>query len=503
MPDPWRNRFLLLIAGLILFRLVYVASGLIDLYADEAYYWVWSKHPDWSYFSKGPLVAYLIAISTALGGDRAFFVRLPAVLGGGVTLLYAGRLAGALFGSWRAAFWTAALLASVPLVVIGSMVLTIDNPVLACWTVGVFHAWRAAAPGGRRRDWLIVGIALGLGLMAKAVMIFFVPSLLLFLLLDRAARPHLKTWSPWGALLLGFAFAIPQLVWNARHDWVMFRDFAEKGESDEPFYIGFEHVLGLLGSQIGVLSPLVFVGVIAVLVAAFRRSLRGDAASRFVLCFSLPVFAFYWGLSFHAKVNSNWMLVGYLLPLIALAGYGIERWDASPNRRRTYRALAVAALLIAAVPSYASMFTAPLYRLSDSPLLAKLDPTSRVWGWRDLAARVDHWREKLDRGRPIFIFDKEYQIPSLMHFYGEGNPRAFSLQTATHRNQYYFLVDLNEIRGHDAIAVLESVKDSYIRRMEKSFRSVEFLEEYVVMRGNVELHRVYLYHCRDFRKWKY
>lgn len=503
MSDPWRKRFLLLVGGLFLFRLLYAASGLNEIAADEAYYWVWSKHPDWSYFSKGPLVAYLIGLSTALGGDTTFFVRLPAVLGGTLTLVFAGRLARALFSSWRAAFWTVVLLASVPILVVGALMMTIDNPVLGCWTVAAFYAWRATSPESRRYDWWLVGLALGLGLMAKAVMIFFIPSLLLFLTVHRPSRPQLKTPGPWTALALGFALNVPQLLWNARHDWVMVRDFADKGDTDEPFRLSLEFVLELIVSQLAVFSPLIFIGVVAVLVHAVRRARRGDAPARFVLCFSLPVFGFYWGLALHAHIYANWMLVGYLTPLVALAGYVNERWDVRPASRGRLRFAAAAALLLGALPVYLMLFSQPLYRLTGSETLARLDLSSKIWGFRDLAARVDHWREELDRGRPIFVFDKEYLNPSVLNFYCEGDLPAISLQTDTHRNQYYFIADLDSRKGHDAIAVLEDPDDSYIRRMEKAFWSVEFLEAYPIVRGGVELRRFHLYHCQYFRRWKY
>ena len=70
-----RYRFsaLLLIAGVTVFHLWYIASGRIDLAPAEAHYWEWSRRLDWSYYSKGPMVAYLIAVTTRLGvGARNF-----------------------------------------------------------------------------------------------------------------------------------------------------------------------------------------------------------------------------------------------------------------------------------------------------------------------------------------------------------------------------------------------------------------------------------------------
>src|SRR5687768_14021726 len=50
----------------------------ISLAEDEAYYWDWSRRLDLSYYSKGPLAAYLIRASCAMFGDVMPAVRLPA-----------------------------------------------------------------------------------------------------------------------------------------------------------------------------------------------------------------------------------------------------------------------------------------------------------------------------------------------------------------------------------------------------------------------------------------
>ena len=46
---------------LSVFRIFYILHGPLDLGPDEAHYWEWSRHLDLSYYSKGPMIAYLIA----------------------------------------------------------------------------------------------------------------------------------------------------------------------------------------------------------------------------------------------------------------------------------------------------------------------------------------------------------------------------------------------------------------------------------------------------------
>src|SRR6202008_4149195 len=69
-----------LIAGSAALHLAYLYRCPLDLAPDEAHYWDWSRHLDWSYYSKGPLVAWLIRASCEVFGTTPAAVRLPAVL---------------------------------------------------------------------------------------------------------------------------------------------------------------------------------------------------------------------------------------------------------------------------------------------------------------------------------------------------------------------------------------------------------------------------------------
>ncbi len=75
----WRNA-LYAVFAVTLARLFWLVHGGADLYPDEAQYWLWSLHPAWGYYSKPPLVAWLIALSTYAFGDGEAAVRLAAPL---------------------------------------------------------------------------------------------------------------------------------------------------------------------------------------------------------------------------------------------------------------------------------------------------------------------------------------------------------------------------------------------------------------------------------------
>src|SRR6476469_6449478 len=113
----------------------------LDLAPDEAHYWDWSRHLDWSYYSKGPLVAWLIRLScslfgpwsAALTGSEMLAVRLPAVVCGSLLLLSLYVLTVQVFGSDRLALGVLTLGLTFPVIAAGSSLMTIDSPYTCCW----------------------------------------------------------------------------------------------------------------------------------------------------------------------------------------------------------------------------------------------------------------------------------------------------------------------------------------------------------------------------------
>jgi len=122
--------FWLFLGFAVTFHLWFIASGRLDLAPDEAHYWTWSNRLGWSYYSKGPMVAYLIALSTRLGGDTEFYVRLPAVILSAGTGLLTFLLARDVCGSARAGLDAVLTLGAMPLAQVGPILMTYDTPLV-------------------------------------------------------------------------------------------------------------------------------------------------------------------------------------------------------------------------------------------------------------------------------------------------------------------------------------------------------------------------------------
>ena len=161
-------------------RLVWLAGNPINLYPDEAQYWLWSRSLAFGYFSKPPLLPWIIAATTALLGEDEFAIRVASPLLHLATGLVVYAIARRLYDA-RIACWSALLYATLPAVSLSSAIMSTDVPLMLCWAVALYAFIRAREAAGWRW-WIVTGVAAGIGLLAKYAMEYWLLSALLLVL---------------------------------------------------------------------------------------------------------------------------------------------------------------------------------------------------------------------------------------------------------------------------------------------------------------------------------
>lgn len=94
-----------------------------------------------------------------------------------------------------------------------------DVDQLPFWALAGLSLHRALR-GGALRDWLLLGIAIGLSLWAKYFVLVLALPMLVFLIADRDARKALATPGPYVALATALVIMEPHLVWLVHHDFL-------------------------------------------------------------------------------------------------------------------------------------------------------------------------------------------------------------------------------------------------------------------------------------------
>jgi 4-amino-4-deoxy-L-arabinose transferase-like glycosyltransferase len=379
---PW-TAALALVGAATLLRLGFLFLSPLQLYPDEAQYWVWSRHLAFGYFSKPPMIAWLIRATTAIGGDGEPWIRLSAPLLHGGAALALARAAKCLYGA-RAGFWTAAFYTLIPGVLLSSAIMSTDGPLLlflslAMWAYAAF--WTSAEASGRRRAALALGVALGFAFLTKYAALYIAGGIALHAAVSPTAR---RRWDPATIALYlgaGLVVAAPNLLWNLAHHFQTIAHTADNADlGDErngklKGLIGPRGPFGFLFGQFGVFGPIAFAVLIAGVTQVVRR--RGRAEDTLLVCLAAPAFVVVLLESIIARANANWAGAGYAPAIMLVAGL-LARWRA---RRTIALGVAVQGLL------FAGFFAGVLIPgLADA--IGAGPAFKRARGWRESADAV-------------------------------------------------------------------------------------------------------------------
>ena len=477
-------------------RLWYLQQGYLELSPDEAHYWEWSRHLDWSYYSKGPFVAYLIALSTMLGGATEVFVRLPAVCLSAATTMCVFGLVKALFADAKLALATATLLHIMPLFAAGALLMTIDPPLVFFWTVMLWLVYRALSEE-RAAYWYGAGIALACGLLSKYAMGYVLLSLWLFLVTSPRYRDWLRRKEPYLMLAIGLGGFSPVIIWNLRHDAVSLLHVMGQADVHQgvPLQLSFATFGEFLGSQAIALSPLLFGWMLIAMVLSFRQGRRQrDDRWLFLFWGWAPTFSLMLGLSLRQKVQANWAAPAYITSFIAATAYVWYQWRlVAPGWWRLVSAAGLGMAIMLALGMTIVLHDPTMFvRLGLHP---SADPLARLKGWQTLAKSVETLAAQMPRA-PFLVSDR-YQISSELAFYVKGQPQTYNVNLGRRLNQYDLWDGLPTLVGHDAIYV-QPESDELPQALRATFHRCDEGKPVIIEELGRELKRFYLFPCQGF-----
>lgn len=468
--DNWRAA-ILLVAALTLVRLVVLFTSPLELYPDEAQYWLWSRTLDFGYYSKPPMIAWAIWATTAFGGDAEPWVRASAVLFQAGATLAVFAIGRRLYGG-AAALAGAALYALMPGVQLSSLVAATDAPLLFFLGLTILaYVCLQGAEGRRALGFAAaVGAALGLAFLSKYAAVYFLVGLAAHLAVSADAR---AAWTPARAALAALAFAAivaPNVIWNATHGFATLHHTAANAAWGGRQLFNFAELGEFALSQFGVFGPIPMGVLIAGLaLAAVRRRL--SAADLLLLCFTLPPLLIVTGQAFISRANANWSGAGYLTGAI-LVGAWLVRWRAGSRKAGGWLIGALATQAIVAAAFFAFLISP---RLAEQSGIG--NSFKRAKGWAETTDVVLD-RASLEPGLSAIAVNNRFLFYA-MSYYGRDDlpglpPLRSWLLTGRPENQAEASAALSPAEGQRVLAV--SMEGAYRAEMEGDFRRASGLE---------------------------
>jgi 4-amino-4-deoxy-L-arabinose transferase-like glycosyltransferase len=410
---------LIWLGALLALRLAAIHAAKIDLVPDEAQYWSWSRELAFGYFSKPPMIAWVIRGASAVCGEGEVCIRSasPVLYTLGALMIYlAGR---ALFGP-RVGFWSAVVFDTVPGVSYSSLLITTDVPLILFWIIALY-AWIMLVKRQSMGFAVLLGVTLGLGLLTKQAIIYAVLCIICHAAVSREAREALKGGRAIVAALIAAALFSPNVIWNAGHGFPTVRHTGANIGWQYP-YIHPPEVLAYFAAQLGVFGPILFI----VLLRAAWREIRhpSDPAKVLLLCFSLPVLALLTVQALLSRAHGNWSATAYPAASILVTAVMLEL-----NRRILFWVSLGLNLAVAAMLAIAPAFALQL------PLFERLQFLSTAVGWRGAADAV---RAKLaeDHYGAIVVDTRELAGELLYYLRDEPIP-LYVLPTGPRPSDHY------------------------------------------------------------------
>lgn len=343
-------RLLLGLGALLALRLIAVYAAKTDLVLDEAQYWTWSRELAFGYFSKPPMIAWVIRGMSEICGNSEACIRSASPILYTIASILIFFTARALYDA-RIGFWSAIVFATLPGLSYSSLLITTDVPLILCWTV-MLYAWVMLVKRQSLGYAVLLGVAIGFGLLAKQAMLYVVLCIGCHAAVSKDARDALRGGRGVAAAAIALLLFAPNVIWNAQHGFPT----VKHTEANIGWQYPYIHPLRLLeyvSVQFAVFGPILLV----VLLRTAWREIRepSDRSKVLLLSFSLPVLGLLVVQALLSRAHGNWSATAYPAASILVTAVMLEL-----NRQTLFKvslALHLAfAAMVAAGPAFAQQW---------------------------------------------------------------------------------------------------------------------------------------------------
>ncbi len=323
------------------------------------------------------MVAWIIAAATAMCGDGVACVKLGMPLVHFVTAMLVYGIGARLFEA-RVGFFSALIFATLPGIFLSATVVSTDPPLLMFWALALYGLVRATQDGGWRW-WLLCGVGLGLGLLSKYAMAYFVISGLVYILLApyrSPANPPSRALGAVAALVLAAAIYVPNLAWNATNGFVSYAHTRANASLGGALYHP-DKLFEFVASQFAVFGPILFAVLLFVAVRPWDWARNPPMA--LLASFALPSLVIVIVLSFISRANANWAAPAYIAATVMVVHWLLARG----LRKLITASVALHVLAAGAVFAFAGWQDGRAMAVS-----ARYDGFARIRGWNRLGAEI-------------------------------------------------------------------------------------------------------------------
>lgn len=468
LSDLWRRSpalcVALLIGLLVALRLAVIIASPIEIGPDEAQYWRWSQTLDFGYYSKPPLVAWAIALPTAIFGNGEWAIRLMSPILHGIGAFFLFLLGRKMFDA-RIGAWSAAIYLFMPGIWLSSTIISTDAVLLPTYAMALYLLWRFR-DDPRLLNAILAGAAIGLSMLGKYAAVYLYSGIVLAALIDRDMRKAML--SPAGAAVFIASLVVlgPNLWWNAANNFATVSHTADNANLGQA---GFNptHVLTYIGDQAAVFGPI----TLLLMLAGFaflvgRRDRTMTTRELWLLCFIAPGLLVILAQEIISRAHANWAAASYPAACVLVAA-----WVDRAFGRVKVRPILIAGLAINIVIGV--LFSVAWVSPSIADATGASAGMKGVRGWRETTSELVAKAKEVNASA-LMVDDRE--IWHALDYYGRDMdmPPLRAWQSGAHPRSHAEEAG-KLLPGEDTRVLIATVGDSARPIIREDFKSIEVL----------------------------
>ena len=427
--DSLKNNYLFLLIFIILcIRIVGLYFSPLEVQGDEAQYWYWSTYFDWGYYSKPPLVAWIIGLFTSIFGNSIFILKLPSLLAHFLTSLVLFNLSKVFNRNTEESLWLSITYLLFFAVSLSSNIISTDPFLLLFWSSSLLF-FKICLNKKTFKNIILTSIFVALGFYAKYAMIyFFLCSIILILFTDNK-KELIKS-----ILIISFFVLIlisPHLYWLYSTNWVTFIHTGDNFNWNASLY-NFEQLFNFIVSQFFISTPI----ILFIFIKQFAKTKKFIQSYSFEISYSLPILVLITAQSFISRANANWSSVAFIgVSMIAVN-------ILYKNYKKIFLLNTAIGLVVLIL---VSIF------IINPP---NISPFNKLQGMKDAAKEIQFLDESLNTD--YIVFDDRMNIAKFLYYLPSKNKKLRYLSYGNHPGNHFEMlmpITIDEITNKKIIII--------------------------------------------------
>ena len=427
--DSLKNNYLFLLIFIIFcIRIIGLYFSPLEVQGDEAQYWYWSTYFDWGYYSKPPLVAWIIGFFTSIFGNSIFILKLPSLLAHFLTSFILFNLSKAFNRNTEESLWLSITYLLFFAVSLSSNIISTDPFLLLFWSSSLLF-FKICLNKKSIKNIILTSIFVALGFYAKYAMIYFFLSSVVLISFTDNKKELVKS-----ILIISFfvlIFISPHLYWVYSTNWVTFIHTGDNFNWNASLY-NFEQLINFIVSQFFISTPI----ILFIFIKQFAKTKKFIQSYSFEIAFSLPILVLITAQSFISRANANWSSVAFIgVTMIAVN-------ILYKNYKKIFllnTALGLVVLILISV------------FIINPP---NISPFNKLMGMEDAAKEIQFLDESLNSD--YIVFDDRMNIAKFLYYLPSKNKKLKYLSYGDHPGNHFEMlmpITIDEITNKKIIMI--------------------------------------------------